>query len=176
MMCTVEEIESVLGNAFQAAALSRAAQCSTPAHKTTPSPAAPLLKLTPSQLSTPVIATRQHYGSTAVPNAPSTSGRRTGSEQCKQHTASSILLHRLFGKSRIDVDYNKENSTTPTAAGGSSASSKRRRRPFPSADAPRKAERPVSIFQPSCSTPVSSQPDHRCQSILQQQSTPHVQP
>ncbi|CAG9536688.1 unnamed protein product [Cercopithifilaria johnstoni] len=177
----VEEIKSVLENAFQAAALIK------PSPPITNPP-----KLT-SRFSTPIAIHPQHRNAAIPTNTPSSvSNLPSGIEQCKLHITSSVLLNRIFGKSRADIDLNnKENTTTATP----SAPNKQRRRPvsavfsqalhrlssasiynkrFSSTDTPRKFERPISICQPSSSTPPTTKSHNRHSVNLQHISTPQV--
>ncbi|VDM13311.1 unnamed protein product, partial [Wuchereria bancrofti] len=205
----VEEIESILENAFQASALIKPSSpltnssklISSNSSKLIPSNSSKLIssnssKLTPSNLSkltsshfaTPITATtthQQHHLSTNTP-ALSLANHSSTIEQCKLHITSSVLLNRLFGKSRSDINSNnkentnnKENATTTTTTTTKTTNSnnKQRRRPvsavfsqalhrlssasiynkrFSSTDTPRKLERPVSICQPSSSTSVTA--------------------
>lgn len=112
----MEEIESVLENAFQAAALIK--------------PSSPPMnppKLIPSHFSTP-IAIHPQYRTSAIPtNTPlPVSNLPSGIEQCKLHITSSVLLNRIFGKSRTDIDCNNKENTTTAAP---SVTNKQRRRP-----------------------------------------------
>uniref|UniRef100_A0A0R3RM02 Uncharacterized protein n=1 Tax=Elaeophora elaphi TaxID=1147741 RepID=A0A0R3RM02_9BILA len=230
----VEEIESVLENAFQAAALIKPSP---------PSSNPP--KLPSKHFSTPIAIHSQRQISAIPTTTPSsTSNIPSGIEQCKLHITSSVLLNRLFGRSRTDIDSNnKENTTAATP----SAPNKQRRRPvsavfsqalhrlssasiynkrhikdgsysdyseinkkddnndnimdnsarikamiilaiimimifsfnnaqsvFSSTDTPRKLERPVSICQPSSSTPIATKAHDRRSANLQYVSTPQV--
>ncbi|VIO94858.1 Uncharacterized protein BM_BM6058 [Brugia malayi] len=198
----VEEIESILENAFQASALIK--------------PSSPLInsaKLSSSHFATPITATTIHQQHRLSTNTPTLSSAATNHpstiEQCKLHITSSVLLNRLFGKSRTDISSNnKENATTTTTTTTTTTKSnnKQRRRPvsavfsqalhrlssasiynkrFSSTDTPRKLERPVSICQPSSSTSVTAvtntKSHHRRSANLQQHiftpqtSTPHTQ-
>ncbi|VDK78214.1 unnamed protein product [Litomosoides sigmodontis] len=179
----VEEIESVLENAFQAAALIK------PSLPPTNPP-----KLA-SQLSSPIAIYPLRRTPAVAANTPSSvSNHPPGIEQCKLHITSSVLLNRIFGKSRTDVDLNnKEN----TAAITPSAPSKQRRRPvsavfsqalhrfssasistkrFSSIDTPRKLERPTSICQPSSSLAPEIASHHPRSANLQHISTPQHTP
>uniref|UniRef100_A0A9J2PBE5 PID domain-containing protein n=1 Tax=Ascaris lumbricoides TaxID=6252 RepID=A0A9J2PBE5_ASCLU len=107
----VEEIESVLGNAFQAAAMARAV----------PSP-----QLPPKPSQRIIVPPTVHRASMISPSTPTSTPSMFASNEMntKQRPIySSALLHRLFGsKSRADSElFNKEN--------GGANLTKRRRRP-----------------------------------------------
>uniref|UniRef100_A0A915PTF9 SH2 domain-containing protein n=1 Tax=Setaria digitata TaxID=48799 RepID=A0A915PTF9_9BILA len=182
----VEEIESVLENAFQAAAVPKPPSCSG-------IPSRP----TSSHFSTQVAASHQQHRNSSIPaTAPSSTSHF---EQCKLHITSSVLLNRLFGKSRTDIDSNnKENAA---AVAQSETTNKQRRRPvsavfsqalhrlssasiynkrFSSTDTPRKLERPVTICQASSSSTPATTKSRYCRSAnLErtpiQQSFSHMQ-
>lgn len=106
----------MLENAFQAAALI----------KPPPPPINPP-KLT-SNFSAPIAIHPQRRTAAAIPanTQSSLSNNPPGIEQCKLHITSSVLLNRIFGKSRTDIDSNnKENAATVTP----STTNKQRRRP-----------------------------------------------
>ncbi|KAM3718467.1 EGFR adapter protein [Dirofilaria immitis] len=190
----VEEIESILENAFQASALIRPI-----------SPPTIQSKLSSSHFSTPTTAIHSQLRNSAIPTAAtssSTSNNHSGIEQCKLHITSSVLLNRLFRKSRPDIDSNnKENTTTTTTTATTTTvitptkPNKQRRRPvsavfsqalqrfssasnynkrFSSTDTPRKLERPVSICQESSSIPITIKSNNRQSINLQQPSTPQT--
>uniref|UniRef100_A0A1I7V6S7 Ovule protein n=1 Tax=Loa loa TaxID=7209 RepID=A0A1I7V6S7_LOALO len=108
----VEEIESVLENAFHAAALIK------PISSIINPP-----KLTSSHFSSSITIHPQQHRTTVIPtnissSIPISSNRHSsGIEQCKLHITSSVLLNRLFGKTRTNIDLNNvENTTITTTA------------------------------------------------------------
>ncbi|VDN88700.1 unnamed protein product, partial [Brugia pahangi] len=121
----VEEIESILENAFQASALIKPSSPLINSAKLTSSNSA---KLSSSHFATPITATTIHQQHRLSTNTPTLSSAATSHpstiEQCKLHITSSVLLNRLFGKSRTDISSNnKENATT------TKSNNKQRRRP-----------------------------------------------